>query len=60
MVVVVVVVAAGTRSPERLSAISLPPPAPAGLGAGRRKVLGFCRSRTRVTLAMGGRDFSRG
>lgn len=45
-------------SPERLSVASLSQPARPG--AGGTKPLGLCGSRTRVTLAIGGRDFNRG
>lgn len=48
----------GLGLPERLSMISLP--LSTRSGAGGTKALGFCRSRTRVTLAMGGRAFRRG
>lgn len=44
--------------PERLSTISLPLLARSREGGA--KALGLCRSRTKVTLAMGGKDFRRG
>ena len=44
-------------SPGRLSATSLPPRPRPGAGG---KALGLCGSRARVTVAMGGKDLSRG
>lgn len=44
-------------SPGRLSATSLPPPPRPGAGG---KALGLRGSRARVTIAMGGKDLSRG